>query len=255
MSDDLEVRCGRCGSQLHHHCHAESLPEAAIDLYMWRPESGFPKALRKGNDWVDERVDDKTIPFFSEAFLYALVGKSDARSLLGLIEGLFHAMGIDPYLFQERAAQILDEKKRTAEEQEKNRAEARERYRQRMLPVVQVPAMGGRAECTYSSFYVFDVNVRSCERGACEALSSTDGTRRERSKPNMGTLKNTPKNGMSVECAVCKRIHRATPSQVEGWRTEQNYQVSERAKEREPTLKQEQLLNAECIAQAFGVKT
>jgi len=256
MSDDLEVRCRRCDSALHHECHAESLPEAAIDLFMWRPESGFPKAMKKGNSMCDGAEDEATVPFLSESFLYPLLGKEDARTLLALVNGVFNAAGIDPDRLQRRAWEILEEKKRNKQEQEKQRAEARERFRKRMLPTVSVPAPGGRVDCTYDSFYVFDVNVRSCEQGECEAFSSASTTRRERRKPKMGKLEwdQATGIGMSVECGVCKRIHHATVSQVEGWRKEPRYQVSDRAKEREPALRAEHLLNAECVEKAFGFK-
>jgi len=253
MVDDLEVHCGRCGSTLHHDCHAQSLAEAAIDLFMWRPDAGFPKTLKKGNSMCDGSEDEPTVPFLSESFLYALLGKEDARTLLARIDGLFYAMGIDPHQIQRRAGKILEEKKRSKEQQEKNRAESRERFRQSMLPVSSVPASSGRVNCTYDSFYVFDVNVGSCEEGECEAFNTAGITRRVPRKPNMGTLTHAPNTGMLIECKVCKRIHHATLDQVAGWRGERHYQVSERAKAREPELKTEHLLTAKCIQRVFGV--
>jgi len=38
---------------------------------------------------------DEFAPFFSEAFLYNLVGKDDARSILGIIRGLCDLAGVE----------------------------------------------------------------------------------------------------------------------------------------------------------------
>ncbi len=75
---DLDVTCSRCGSKLHHECHPETLQEAAIDLFMWRPESGFPKRL-KGNGDGSEK--DEAVPFLTESFLYPLLGKEGSWSV------------------------------------------------------------------------------------------------------------------------------------------------------------------------------
>ena len=50
------------------------------------PISVFGKVFTKGDDGQ---------PFFSEAYLYNLLGKEDARTLLALIRHLLKSMGID----------------------------------------------------------------------------------------------------------------------------------------------------------------
>lgn len=252
---DLEVTCSRCGSKLHHECHPETVAEAALDFFMWRPESGFPKALKKGNDWVDERVDDESIPFFSEAYLYALLGKEDARTFMALIGSIFRAMGIEPRHLEEKADELLAKKKRDRAEEKRLRAEARERYRQQMLPVETAPQLGemkGLALCTYSSFYCFDVNVDACESGNCFERYHDEGRRKE---PKLSALTRTTEGEMRVTCKLCKRTHRATVAQVEGWKGEKRYQCSpKKDQNREPPMRPQDWIAADCVREALGFK-
>jgi len=63
--------------------------EAALkELRTWKPEH-FDFTEFKKNEGYDE--GDENAPFFSEAFLYNLLGKSDARTLLSLLK---KALGI-----------------------------------------------------------------------------------------------------------------------------------------------------------------
>ena len=74
-------------------------------LLEWTPEGVDLKAISKinypskffpkkeyGEICSDE---DCKCPFFSEAYLYPLLGKEDARQLLGLLERAFESIGID----------------------------------------------------------------------------------------------------------------------------------------------------------------
>ena len=59
--------------------------EKAVDeLYRWKPE-----CFQVGVDFKQSGFyskGDENAPFFSEAFLYNLLGKGDARSLLGMLD-------------------------------------------------------------------------------------------------------------------------------------------------------------------------
>jgi hypothetical protein len=98
---DLKVTCSRCESELHHECHPETLAEAAVDLFMWRPESGFPELKGARGKSGDEHSE--SVPFITESFLYPLLGKEDARSFMSRVDSLFRAMGIDPHGLREKA--------------------------------------------------------------------------------------------------------------------------------------------------------
>ena len=232
---DLTITCSRCRAQVVHQCHGETFEEEAIDLFMWRPEGGFPKAL-KNNEYAkdDDRLDEEDCPFFSEAFLYALLGKEDARTLLSRIHSLFRAMGLEPGFFEEKAYEILIAKKRDREAEAARRAAAKLKWAEDMKPV-DVVEEDGYLRATYGSFLCFDTNVGYCEDGRCLA------TRKDRTKPvkpQMGPV-STHLGGLVVQCLQCKRKHVATREQLEGWRGERGYQTTKH--------KPEDFLRADCI--------
>jgi len=256
---ELEITCSRCKSTLHHECHPETLEEAAIDLFMWRPESGFPElkgARGKGGDEHDE-----TVPFLTESFLYPLLGKDDARSLMARVHALFRALGVEPRDFELKAWEIIDKKKRDHEAEMARRAEARKRYRELMQPFRRAPSAlkAGFDVCQYRSFYCFDTNVGACEHGECFELD--DGKQKfvgdPRKKSKLSEVTRVASDGMRVECGNCKRIHHATPEQVENWRKEPRYpsRTAKEAREsgREPS-KPEHWIRARCIFTALGFK-
>lgn len=69
---------------------------------------------------------DETAPFFSEAFLYPLLGKDDARTVLAYIHSLMRELGVDPWKLQREINAELDAKEkeeaRRLERVEKRRA-------------------------------------------------------------------------------------------------------------------------------------
>jgi hypothetical protein len=264
---ELEVTCSRCKSQLHHECHPETLQEAALDLFMWRPESGFPKEMKKHGDGAEQ---DKDVPFLTESFLYPLLGKEDARTLMALVNNVFRACGIEPHFLREKAYEVIDQKRRDKEAEAQRRAEARKRYHEEMLPVETAPQLGaqkGLKLCTYRSFYCFDVNVHACEGGDCFEHWNPDNPRtrtigdaaRDRQKVQMSDVTRTPEGELRVTCKVCKRIHRATALQVENWKGEKRYQVKVTPKEHQtplgdPDHKPEDWIASPAIARALGFK-
>lgn len=67
--------------------------------------SVYGKTSRK--DVVDELAQDARQPFFSEAYLYNLLGKDDARTLLARFHALCLALGVDDaVLFGDDEAEI-----------------------------------------------------------------------------------------------------------------------------------------------------
>lgn len=71
----------------------EAAVVALVDLVNWKPEGSFPydrdvygKEVLDGDPEVDAE-------FFSEAFLYALIGKEDARTLLAKVGRVAKAFG------------------------------------------------------------------------------------------------------------------------------------------------------------------
>lgn len=251
---DLDVTCSRCGSKLHHECHPETLQEAAIDLFMWRPESGFPKKL-KGNGDGSEK--DENVPFLTESFLYPLLGKEDARTLMALVRNLFYSMGIDGHGFQEKAWELIDQKKRDKIAEEKRRVEARKHYHQEMLPVETAPGPSkGLTLSTYRNFYCFDVNVRACEHGDCFEFWDPNKRGQVMSDRDKGVTEvtRTTEGELRATCKLCKRVHRATAAQVEGWKGEPRYQVTERSKEREPAMEPQDWIRSDHVRTVLGFK-
>ena len=72
--------------------------EAAVflrKLVNWRPECGYPYET----DYYGEAAEADTdkVPFSCETFMYALVGKQDARTFLCYIDGLARSLGFEGY--------------------------------------------------------------------------------------------------------------------------------------------------------------
>lgn len=63
--------------------------EAVEKLKTWAPESG-PGLLRKCEDFTE---GDEDAPFFTETFLYLMIGKEDARTLLAYMRNVAEAVG------------------------------------------------------------------------------------------------------------------------------------------------------------------
>jgi len=116
----LKVTCERCCSEIEHIC-TKNLVGAIVDLYEFRPEVGFPKS-KDINSYKDENVDSDEVPFLSETYLYALLGKEDARTLMALVNHVVREAGHEPSFLQGKAHRILEEKKKEKERLEEIRA-------------------------------------------------------------------------------------------------------------------------------------
>jgi len=65
---------------------------ALARLYEWHAEFHVPEIFSDGNEMYTP--GDEDAPFFSEAYLYTLLGKEDARSLLSRMRELAQALGV-----------------------------------------------------------------------------------------------------------------------------------------------------------------
>jgi hypothetical protein len=83
----------------------KKLTKEIIELLSWTPEGVDLKAIGKINypeksfpkKEYGEIVTDEDCeqPFISEAYLYPLLGKEDARTLLALLTSAFKSLGVD----------------------------------------------------------------------------------------------------------------------------------------------------------------
>jgi hypothetical protein len=72
----------------------------------------------KSSDYYSK--GDEDAPFFSESYLYPLLGKEDARTVLSYINNLMRFQGLDPMdVHREVSAEIAAEKKAEAERKER----------------------------------------------------------------------------------------------------------------------------------------
>jgi len=92
MTEHLEIRCSQCGGVLTHYC-SPTLKQSLEKLFSFVLEDTHVKTFKKSEYY---EKDDEKAPFFSEAFLYNLLGKEDARTVLACLDNFIRAMGIDP---------------------------------------------------------------------------------------------------------------------------------------------------------------
>lgn len=71
----------------------QKVKDALRDLFTWTPESKPKQFSPRAQSGY--RKGDEDAPFFSESFLYVLLGKEDARSLLGRMRQLCEALGFN----------------------------------------------------------------------------------------------------------------------------------------------------------------
>ncbi len=61
----------------------------------WKPEIGFPQNFKGRSPYGDTMKELNDCPFFSETYLYNLLGKEDARTLLAYMGEFARALGYD----------------------------------------------------------------------------------------------------------------------------------------------------------------
>lgn len=90
----------------------------------WKLESPPPRGFKSSGYYSK---GDEESPFYSEAYLYNLLGKDDARTVLGYLHQLMEISGLDPLQVErEINAEIAAEKK--AEEDRQERIAARQKF-------------------------------------------------------------------------------------------------------------------------------
>lgn len=116
---NLTITCDRCRAQIDHQCNTELMP-AIVRLYTWSPEA---PVLDTKSPYYDP--DDEGAPFVSEATLYNLLGKGDARTFLGLLRQVIVAAGIDEmgvhYAVNEEWAKIEAKREEQRQSMERSR--------------------------------------------------------------------------------------------------------------------------------------
>jgi hypothetical protein len=240
MDRPVKITCEGCQAEIVHVCRGKGIGAAAVELFKWRPEAGFPDALKKGNPYIAkldakdgegkiDDVDSETVPFMCETYLYALMGKEDARTLMALVNNLIREAGLEPRQFQEKAWRSLQEALDEKLAEKKRREEAKVKWAQRMTPVeMRASEKKGYTICRYAGFYEFDVNVQHCEDAQC--LASGKGYRfvgRHGARNGKLSAAVTDIEGnLLVECRICKRVHVATKEQIAGWRNEDQLRTS-----------------------------
>lgn len=71
-------------------------PETITPMYLnYEEEVTDPKSISKYRQ--EQGLNDRNIPFFCEAYLYELLGKEDARSILGFLNQIAIALGYEGY--------------------------------------------------------------------------------------------------------------------------------------------------------------
>lgn len=155
----LKITCERCASEIEHVCD-EGLPEAAIHLFRFTADANFKSVLKKSDFYAE---GDEKMPFFTERFLYPLLGKEDARTVLAVVNNLLRAAGLDPHALQTRALADYIEGEREKAQREKDREGRIRRYEEEMKPVSERD-VGRVRVLTYRSFQALDNMVYEVER-------------------------------------------------------------------------------------------
>lgn len=99
-----QLKCGRCGSDIVHVCVLKEYDEDKYDwlikLFEFTLEQFDREAFKKSGYYSE---GDEKAPFFSEAFLYNLLGKDDARTVLAVLHRALESVGVDWREMQRRA--------------------------------------------------------------------------------------------------------------------------------------------------------
>nr|WP_276978450.1 hypothetical protein [Ferrimicrobium acidiphilum] len=84
--------------------------EAIVELYRWKPDTVSAKAASRVTGGAYYEESDEKAPLLSEAFLYNLLGKEDARTFMALLRSAFESVGVDPRRAENSRAKAVEEK-------------------------------------------------------------------------------------------------------------------------------------------------
>lgn len=156
----LKIECDRCNAQIEHVCHC-NLPKEVKDLFRFTI-GFFPDGVETKDNPYYSSGDEKA-PFFSEAYLYTLFGKEQARTILGYLNSVIRAAGLDPYSLQAQAHQEMDEDERKEEERQQQVAERKRRQEEAFKPIAE--RMEGSVKVlTYPFYPALDHALRKLEK-------------------------------------------------------------------------------------------
>lgn len=182
------IKCDRCQMQVDHRCSA-NLGDAIKRLLMWRPEGGMPEVFHlndqeaviahaKKTKYFAE--GDEKAPFFSEAFLYDLLGKEDARTFMALIHTIVAEAGIEMMPIRQAAYEELH----AEEEEQKRRTAIRELVQRNNKRKCVCKHVYGSHHSTEESMKERK-NRRPCAKCDCPGFSpATDADILERPPPH-----------------------------------------------------------------------
>ena len=165
MGQDYKVSCRACDAKVEHVCNSD-LTEAAVGLYGFRTECRPGKHFNPSGYY---EVGDERAPCFSEAYLYNLLGKEDARTVLAHIGNLLRAAGLDAHDLRARAHARLVAEERDKEERQKRRDEIA-RHKAAMEKPVSERKEGKCTIYTYRSYEALDVAIRKHEVKATDKI-------------------------------------------------------------------------------------
>lgn len=100
----LDITCNRCNSPVAHVCNPD-IKTNLLQMYRYRPRWVSDKLVEALKESPYCKEGYEKAPFFSEAFLYCLLGKEDARTVLAYLNNLQASIGLARHgLYPEIAA-------------------------------------------------------------------------------------------------------------------------------------------------------
>jgi len=93
--ESTTIICNRCNQLLSHVCNKDFAKAWARlqELTTEGLDNGIIRAMRSSPYYA---AGDENAPIFSEKFLYSLMGKEEARTILAVLDNLVRAAGIEP---------------------------------------------------------------------------------------------------------------------------------------------------------------
>lgn len=109
---DLEIECTRCKSKVEHVCSQDFKMAAMhlLNIKLGHFGMAHDTIVKKEGSYYQE--GDENAPFYSEAYLYSLLGKEDARTILYSLQNLIRADGLDPNELQHVSQDDLEDLER-----------------------------------------------------------------------------------------------------------------------------------------------
>jgi hypothetical protein len=94
---EFEITCARCNAKIEHVCHEELCQWL---VRMLRIKVPAPRGFKSSPFYAK---GDENAPFYTEAFLYSLLGKEDGRTICYSFDRLIQLCGFDPMQLRHEA--------------------------------------------------------------------------------------------------------------------------------------------------------